>query len=100
MSYVGFAKLHLGDDADAVEWLRRCLNAYPNYPHVRFLLAAAFGHLGELDEARAAVKEGLALDPTFTIRRLKAFPICGNSTFRAGSRRVIKGMHLAGVPEG
>ncbi|SDJ74919.1 TolB amino-terminal domain-containing protein [Bradyrhizobium sp. Rc2d] len=100
MSYVGFAKLHLGDDTEAVEWLRRCLKANPNYPYARFCLAAAFAHLGELDEARAAVKEGLALDPTFSIRRFKAYPYRGNSTFRAGSRRVIKGMRMAGVPEG
>jgi len=32
MSYVGLAKLHLGADAEAAEWLSRCLKANPNYP--------------------------------------------------------------------
>jgi TolB-like protein/class 3 adenylate cyclase len=74
MSWVGFAKLHLRADAEAVEWLRQCLKANPNYPVAHFELAAALAHLGKLDEARAAAKEGLALDPTFTIRRLKRLP--------------------------
>jgi TolB-like protein/class 3 adenylate cyclase len=100
MSYVGLAKLHLGADADAAEWLRRCLKANPNYPLAHFELAAALAHLGELDEALAAAKAGLALDPTFTIRRVKALPYSRNPTFRAGGRRVIAGMRLAGVPEG
>jgi TolB-like protein/Flp pilus assembly protein TadD len=100
MSYVGMAKLHLADDAKAAEWLHRCLRASPNYPLAKFLLAAALALLGNLDDARKAAHAGLALDPTFTIRRMKAFPRHGNSDFRAGSRRIIQGMRLAGLPEG
>jgi len=100
MSWVGYAKLHLGADAEAAEWLRRCLKANLNYPVAHFELAAALAHLGKLDEARAAAKEGLALDPTFTIRRLKRLPFSDNPTFRAGAKRLTQGMRLAGVPEG
>jgi len=100
MSWVGFAKLHLRADAEAVEWLRQCLKANPNYPVAHFELAAALAHLGKLDEARAAAKEGLALDPTFTIRRLKSLPFSDNPTFRAGAKRLTQGMRMAGVPEG
>jgi len=100
MSAVGLAKLHLGDDAEAVDWLGRGLNANPNYQYAKFFLAAALAHLGKLDEARAAVKEGLALDPTFTIRRLKVYPFRGDPTFRARSKRIIEGMRMAGLPEG
>jgi TolB-like protein/class 3 adenylate cyclase/Flp pilus assembly protein TadD len=99
MGSVGLAKLHLGDDAEAVDWLGRSLNANPNYQYAKFLLAAALAHLGKLDEARAAGKEGLALDPTFTIRRFKNYPYSGNPTFRAGSRRILEGMRMAGIPE-
>ncbi|KRR09761.1 adenylate cyclase, partial [Bradyrhizobium jicamae] len=99
MSYVGVAKLQLGADAEAAEWLGRCLKANPNYPFAHFELAATLALLGRLDEARAAATAGLALDPTFTIRRVKALPYRGNQTFRAGSRRIIEGMRLAGVPE-
>jgi len=99
MSYVGLAKLHLDADAEAVVWLRRCLKANPNYPLAHFYLAAALSFLGELDEARTAAKAGLALDPTFTIRRFKNFPITGNAKFRAASKRVMQGMRMAGIPE-
>ena len=99
-SYVAAAKLHFGADAEAVMWIRRSLKANTNYPWAHFLLAAALSLSGELDEARAAAKAGLALDPGFTIRRLKAFPFSGNEQFRVGSRRIIQGMRLAGVPEG
>jgi TolB-like protein/class 3 adenylate cyclase len=100
MSYVALAKLHLGADAEAVMWLRRSLKANTNYPWACFLLAAAHSLSGELNEARAAAKAGLALDPGFTIGRLKAFPLpSGDEQFRAGSRRLIQGMRLAGVPE-
>jgi TolB-like protein/Tfp pilus assembly protein PilF len=99
MNWVGVAKLHLGADAEAAEWLHRGLKANTNFPIAHFLLAAALALLGKLDEARTAVKAGLALDPTFTIRRFKAYPYGGNPDFRAGGRRIVRGMHLAGVPE-
>jgi tetratricopeptide (TPR) repeat protein len=99
MSWVGLAKLLLGADIEAVVWLRRSLNTNSNYPIAHFELAAALALLGTLDEARAAVKEGLALDPTFTIRRLKSATVSDNSIFREQGRRVIRGMRIAGVPQ-
>jgi tetratricopeptide (TPR) repeat protein len=98
MSWVDLAKLHLEANAEAVVWLRRCLKANPNYPLAYVWLAAALSFLGELDEARAAAKAGLALDPTFTIRRYRRIPI-PDDEFRAGGRRIIQGMHMAGLPE-
>jgi len=100
MSYVAVAKLHLGADAEAVMWLHRSLKTNTNYPWAHFVLAAAHSLSGELDEARAAAKTGLALDPGFTIRRLKVFPFSGDEQFRAATRRIIRGMRSAGVPEG
>lgn len=100
MSWVGFAKLQLGADAEAAVWSRRCLRANPNYPISHFQLAAALAHLGKTDEARVAVKEGLAVDPTFTIQRLKRVAFSDDPTFRDGVRRFIRGMLMAGVPEG
>jgi TolB-like protein/Flp pilus assembly protein TadD len=96
MGYVGNAKLLIGADAEAVVWLRQSLKANPNYPFAQFLLAAALAFLGELDEARAAVNAGLALDPTFTVRRFIRISLGP----RGESGRVRKGMRLAGVPEG
>jgi len=98
MHYAGIAKQVLGDDAEAVAWLRRCLEANRNYPIAHFQLAASLALLGSLEEARAAVRAGLALDPTFTLRRMRG-RMSDDPTFHAGSKRVQEGMRIAGVPE-
>jgi TolB-like protein/Flp pilus assembly protein TadD len=101
MQYLGSTKLVLGADADAVVWLRRSLEANRNYPIAHFQLAAALALLGSLEEARAAVRVGLALDPTFTIHRVQVGSVLSTDpTFRAGRDRVHEGMRMAGVPEG
>jgi TolB-like protein/class 3 adenylate cyclase len=100
MHYVGNSKLVLGADAEAVAWLRQSLEANRNNPVAHFQLAAALALLGSLEEARAAVRAGLALDPTFTIRgRRLRNRISDDTTFRAGSERGREGMRIAGVPE-
>src|SRR6516164_10987008 len=100
--WVGLAKAQLGADAEAVVWFRRGLDANRNYSIAHFNLAAALARLGKLDEARAAVKAGLALYPRFTIRRYRdvTYASSDNPTYRAGRDREIEGMRLAGVPEG
>jgi TolB-like protein/Flp pilus assembly protein TadD len=100
--WIGLAKTQLGADAEAVIWMRRGLDANRNYSIAHFVLAAMLARLGELDEARAAVQVGLALDPNFTIRRYRDATNArsNNPTFLAGRERHIEGMRLAGVPEG
>jgi len=100
MVFVAGAKLQLNADAEAVTWLRRSIEANPNWPLSHFLLAAALTLLGSLDEARAAAKAGLALDPSFTIHRFRDGASSGNPTFLAKRERVYQGMRMAGVPEG
>ncbi|WP_050631074.1 adenylate/guanylate cyclase domain-containing protein [Bradyrhizobium viridifuturi] len=100
MRFVGMAKLHLGADAEAVSWLRRSIEANPTYPLAHFSLAAALGLLGALDEARTAAKAGFALNPGFTIRRLRAAKISDNPIYLSGQERLCEGMRIAGVPEG
>lgn len=102
MAIVGFAKQQLGADAEAIVWLRRALDANRNHSTAHFDLAAVLAQLGELDEARATVQAGLALDPSFTIRRFRDATNARSDvpTFRAWRDRVIEGMRLAGVPEG
>jgi len=100
MHCLGRAKIQLGADTEAVDWLRRSIEANRNFPLTHFHLAAALGLLGTLDEARAAAKAGLALDPGFTIRRFSAAKSSDNLTYLAGLERVCQGMRLAGVPEG
>jgi TolB-like protein/class 3 adenylate cyclase len=98
MHYAGLAKLVLGADAKAVAWLRRCLEANRNYPLAHFHLAAALALLGSLEEARDAARAGLALHPTFTIRGTRG-RMSDDPSFRAGSKRALEGMRMAGVPE-
>ena len=100
MQIVGAAKMQSGADVEAVGWLRRSVEANRNLPLTHFLLAAALGLLGALDEARAAAKAGLALDPSFTIRRMRMTVSSDNPVFLAGRERFYEGMRVAGVPEG
>jgi TolB-like protein/Flp pilus assembly protein TadD len=102
MVWVGLAKAQLGADAEAILWMRRGLDANRNYSTGHFDLAAVLARLGRLDEARASVNAGLALDPRFTIRRFRdvTYANSDNPTYRAGRERLIEGMRLAGVPEG
>jgi TolB-like protein/class 3 adenylate cyclase/Tfp pilus assembly protein PilF len=99
LMWVGFAKLQLGADAEAITWLRRSIEANRNSP-AHFYLAAALALVGELDEARAAAQAALALYPNATIRRLQGNPSSDNPTYLAGRGRRFDGMRMAGVPEG
>lgn len=100
MMFVGIAKSQFGADAEAVVWLRRSIDANRNMPYTHFNVAAAQALLGRLDEARAAARAGLALDPGFTIRRFQRNLSSDNPTYLAGRERFYEGMRLAGVPEG
>jgi TolB-like protein/class 3 adenylate cyclase len=97
---VGAAKLQINADAEAVAWLRQSVEANRNTTLVHFVLAAALALLGHVDQARAAAHAGLALDPTFTIRRFRVNALSDNSTFLARRERTYQGMRMAGVPEG
>jgi TolB-like protein/class 3 adenylate cyclase len=100
--WVALAKAQLNLDNEAIVWLRRSLDANRNHSIAHFLFAAVLARLGELEQARAALQEGLALDPSFTIRRYRdaTNSFSDNPAFLAGRERTMKGLRLAGVPEG
>ncbi|MBR0719671.1 winged helix-turn-helix domain-containing protein [Bradyrhizobium liaoningense] len=98
--FVGLAKFWQGADAEALVWLRRSLEANRNYPAAHFNLAAALALVGELDEARATAQAGLALNPSFTIRRYRTNTPSNHPLYLAGCERVYEGLRLAGVREG
>jgi TolB-like protein/class 3 adenylate cyclase len=100
MVWVAFAKLHLCADAEAIAWLHQGLERNYNYPIGHFVLAAAQALLGSQNEARAAAQAGLALDPTFTMRRYRAGASSDSPIYLAGRERIYEGMRIAGVPEG
>jgi TolB-like protein/class 3 adenylate cyclase len=99
MTSAGSAKLHLGSDDEAVAWLRRAIEVNRNSAFAYFSLAAALAQLDRVDEAHAAAKAGLALEPGFTIQRLRAGVRSDNATYLAGRERIYEGMRKAGVPE-
>jgi TolB-like protein/class 3 adenylate cyclase/Tfp pilus assembly protein PilF len=98
--FLGLAKLQLTADAEAVIWFRRSIEANRNYPMAHFFLAAALALLGSLDQAKAAAKAGLALNPSYSIRRFREGASSDNPTYLAARERIYEGLRLAGVPEG
>lgn len=97
---VGIAKFYLGADDAAVASFRRTIETNRNaFPFTHFFLAAALAHLGRLDEARAAVQAGFAVDPAFTIARFRAGAATDNPTYLSQRERIVDGMRMAGVPE-
>jgi TolB-like protein len=100
LTVVGFANLQINADSEALSWFHRSIEDSRNYPLSHFGLAAALGLLGSLDEARAAAKAGLALLPSFTIRRFRDGAQSDNPTFLAKRQRICEGMRMAGMPEG
>ncbi len=99
-TFAGVAKVFLSKDEEAVPQLRHAIEINRNFQPAHFYLAAALAGLGRLDEARIAAKEGLSIDPTFTIRRYRADAPSDNLAFLAGRQRVYEMMRKVGVPEG
>jgi tetratricopeptide (TPR) repeat protein len=100
-SFAGIAKTFLGSYEQAVAWYRQAIEANRNYPLPYFLLGTSLAHLGRLDEARSAVKAGLALNPTFTISRGRAAwtAMSDDATVLAEFEHLFDGLRKAGVPE-
>ena len=101
MTNVGIAKNQVASWEQAVGWLRRAIEANRNFPTAYFLLAVALAQLGRLDEARSAVKAGLALNPAYTISRVRAAwtSMTDDPTYLAPRELFLEGLRKAGVPE-
>jgi TolB-like protein len=102
LNMVGLAKLHLGSYEQAVAWFRRSKEANRNYGSAYFNLAASLAQLGRLDEANSAVKAGLALNPAYTVFRVRAAWTARSDdpTYLAQLDPIFEGMRKAGIPEG
>ena len=98
--FAGIAKLSLGKDEEAATWLRRSIETNTNNPMSHFYLAAALARLGRIPEARSEAQAGLAMNPTFTIARIRASAPSDDPARIAISERFIDGLRKAGVPEG
>jgi tetratricopeptide (TPR) repeat protein len=101
LSFVGMADIHLRRHEEAVDWLRRSIEANRNNPPSHVFLAGALAILGRLEEARAALQAALALNPQTTIARFRAAfgSFSDNPVYLAGCERVFEGLRKAGLPE-
>jgi TolB-like protein/class 3 adenylate cyclase len=99
MSFAGVAKFHLGKDDEALACIHRAIEMNRNNPAAHFYVAAIMALHDRLDEARSAVKAGLAFNPTFTISRFRAGAGSDNPTYLAQRERACDGLRMAGVPE-
>ena len=99
VGYIALSKLHLGAYDEALNLYRRGKELNPNYATGRFNMAAVLVELGRLDEVRAEVQAGLALNPGFNIRRFRAGVQSDNPAYLKRRERIIEDMRKAGVPE-
>jgi len=99
-TFNGSVKVFLARDEEAVGELRRAIEANRNFAAAHFYRAVALAGLGRFDEARLEAKEGLSIDPTFTIRRYRSDAPSDNPAFLAGRQRIYEMMRKVGVPEG
>jgi TolB-like protein/class 3 adenylate cyclase len=101
MTHVGSAKTHAGSYEQAAAWSRRATEANRNFPPAYFWLAAALARLDRLDEARSAVKAGLALHPSFSMSRARSSWTARSDdpTYLAQLEPIFEGLRMAGLPE-
>jgi TolB-like protein/class 3 adenylate cyclase/Tfp pilus assembly protein PilF len=99
-SFNGSVKVFLAKDEEAVGELRRAIEANRNFSAAHFYLAVALAELGRLDEARLEAKEGLSIDPAFTIRRYRADAPSDNPVFLSRRKQIYEIMRRVGLPKG
>ena len=95
-SFAGGAAFCLGRYEEAAAAFQRSVDANRNWPMSHFQLAAALATLERKEEAQAAARSGLALNPDFRLAHLRGFP---SSPYLAARERFFEGMQSAGVPE-
>jgi adenylate cyclase len=69
--YLGLAYLMLRRYSEAVPPIREFVSQSPNHRPARAWLTAAYGHLGQLEEAQAQAAQLLRLDPGFVSNRAR-----------------------------
>jgi TolB-like protein len=101
MNNAGVAQSYLAEDEAAADWFKQSIETKRNVAaFVHFYLAAALAHLARIEEARASLQAGLALDPYFTLAHFHASTPTNHPICLAQRVRIAEGMRKAGVPEG
>lgn len=95
----GWANLMMGRSDDAVPWFQRSIAITDASGRTHMMLAAAYQKAGRVDEAKAAMQEGLKLHPGTTM--LNVAPPAKNASpaYLEAADRVVQLMVEAGLPE-
>lgn len=96
---VGWASLLMGNGEAAVPWLRRSIAITAASGRTHMLLAAACQQVGRIDEAKAAMQEGLKFRPGTTALNVRPPEKNASPIYLQASKRVIQLMVAAGLPE-
>jgi TolB-like protein/DNA-binding winged helix-turn-helix (wHTH) protein len=92
------ACLHLGRDAEALEWARKSVTAWPQFGTAHSWVASASALLGDMTAAHAALAEFRRLQPGYTIESFRAEKLSDNAVFLGQHERYYRGLQLAGLP--
>jgi adenylate cyclase len=97
--YICHFHSHLAQWEQAIEWCNKSV-ASGNQSVWPFTdLAAAYGWLGHMKEAKEAAAQVLKYDPDFTIQGWIDH-WSDDPTFNAQVQRIVEGARKAGIPEG
>jgi adenylate cyclase len=100
--WMGYAHLLLGDGNEAIHWLEMACDTTPGVSYFYFYLAAAYGYMDRVPEARAALQKAYRLNPSEQ-RKISDERAGGQSAdrkyFELRDRTIIIGLRKAGMPE-
>jgi len=95
LHFLAQTNFSLGSYEAAVEQLRRRIARTPGTDSSRMMLAACYGHLGRLEEARAMWAELMQVNPHFSLaQRERVLPYKDPRDFQ----RIADGLAKAGLP--
>jgi adenylate cyclase len=95
LHFVAQANFSLGNYGTAVKQLLERIARTPGTDSSRMMLAACYGHLGRIEEARAAWAELLKVNPNFSLeQRARVLPYKDPRDFQ----RIVEGLAKAGLP--
>jgi len=95
LHFLAEARFSLGQFDEAVTALKQRLERSPDSATSLALLASCYGHLGRIDEARAAWAQVMKIAPNFSIeRQRRILPYRNPDDFE----RRVEGLRKAGIP--
>jgi len=96
LHFMAQAHFQMANYEEAIDILQRRLVRNPQSDASRMLLAACYGHLGNLDAARVVWGEIMSINPDFSLeQRRKVLPYKNPESFE----QIVDGLRKAGLPE-